>query len=228
MLVRRVRLHETTELGDAALDVPRRRLDEADEVLGVGDERGRRIGRLERRQQRQRVRTALALREQARGLDGRRGREGVLRPAPEEIAKLRERELGLLQLQIAPRRAVEGVRRQRRGRVGAEDLVVDGVRVGVTLEPEERLRLPEARLARLARRRRERLGASERLERRLRLPQGQSRLAEEQQRGAGARIGRVARHEAVERGTRDDVELVAVRALAQEPEAVGLLEGQYR
>ena len=147
----------------------------------------------------------------------------MIRPPGEQLAEPRNRRLGPPELEVAPREAVDGVGRVRRGGVLLHDHIVRGARLGETPQAEEGLGLPKLRLERLRRRDR-RLRAPERLERGLGVTQGEPRASEQEERAAGARIGRIRGDEPLEGAARERVEPVGERALTDQPEAFGLVQ----
>src|SRR5438445_8226 len=111
-----------------------------------------------------RLRVALELDERARELDGRRGREGVVGKLADETLEGGGGRLPTLGLELAPAQSVERVGHSRSRRTTGDDVGIRGARVAEALETIEGLGLPEAKLARLPRRRLEALGLLECLE----------------------------------------------------------------
>src|SRR5206468_11225328 len=193
------------------------------EVLRVGELLVVRVLRGEALEERQRVAEALLLDERTREVELRRRDQRVVQPSVEQLAELDDRDLGPVELQVAPREAVEGVGRARPGGVLLDDRIIRGPRLGETLEPEERLGLPELRLERLRRRDRP-LGAPERLERGLGVAQREARATQEEQGAADPRVSRVLGDEPLEHAAGERVEPVGERALAHQPEPLGLVQ----
>src|SRR4029453_2504870 len=107
-----------------------------------------------------------------------------------------------LELPVAPRAAVQGVRGQGRRHALTDHLVVRVARLAKPIEPEERLGLPETRLAEAAGRRREGRCLLERVEGgEIRLLR-EAGLAQQQRRLGNAPILRVAVEEPLELAAR--------------------------
>ena len=134
-------------------------------------------------QQRHRLVEAPLLDERARQVEGGRRGQRVRGPGVDELAERLGR-LGVLLLELRPRQAVLRLGCERRGRIGLQDGLVRGPRVGETAETKEGFALPELHLERPARRWLKGLRAFEGLERRFVVADGQPG-ASEQQHGVG-------------------------------------------
>src|SRR5438477_507437 len=217
----RVGGEKRAQLGDAAARIGAGgALDPAAPELGVGDERRGRILPGNLGEQRQRLGRPLEIGQGARGLQRRRRRQHVIGKRGEQLVEARDRGFGMLELEVAPRTAIERLGRQRAGGIGAHHRVVGVARVEEALETEQRLRLPEARLLRPARRRGQHLRALERVERGLRVARLQPRLAEQQDGLRQPRVLGILRDEPFERAARGGIQAVRERALADERRAV--------
>src|SRR5438093_1018567 len=173
-------------------------------------------------QQRHRLVEAPLLDERARQVEGGRRGQRVRGPGVDELAERLGR-LGVLLLELRPRQAVLRLGCERRGRIGLQDGLVRGPRVGETAETKEGFALPELHLERPARRWLKGLRAFEGLERRFVVADGQPG-ASEQQYGVGqARVLGELLDESLQRTTGNRHDAVGRRALADKEEAVGLL-----
>src|SRR3989442_1776964 len=225
LIVRRVRFDEGAQVGEPAPGVAALDTGPAEQILGVGGQRVRRILRPEGLQQRHRLLEPLEVGERAGQLEACRRCQRVVGPGLEEVAERLRRHLGPPQLQLAPGVTVESVGRQRRGGVSADDRVVGGAGLGEAPQPEERLGLPELGLQRAPRRGLEELSASKRVERRVRVARGEPRPAQQEHGVAEAPVLRIAFDEALEGPARQRGQAVGQRALADQPQAIGLVEG---
>src|SRR5580765_6083369 len=115
-----------------------------------------------------------------------------------ESAKERDRFVRLLELEIGPREAVEGVRGDRRAGILAHHALVEIAGVREPLHPEQRLGFPESGLAWLSRGGGQALRSPERVEGRLKRLLRQPRLADQQRCLADVWIAREAGDEAIE------------------------------
>ncbi len=142
----------------------------------------------------------------------------------EKPAEIGDRDLALLELEIAPRQAIERVRGDRGASVLGDHALIEIAGVREPLHPEEGLGFPESRLPGLARGRGHALGAPEGVEGRLKPLLRQPRLADQQRRLADMRIGREAIDQPIEHADRQIVEAVLEGAGADRPEALGVVQ----
>ncbi len=166
----------------------------------------------------------LRLDEGAGELDGGRGRRRVIGKFLDETPEVGRRRVAPLELEVGEAQGVEGVGEERRGRLGRDDAGIGRARVGEALHPVERLRLPEARLLGLAGNGREPFRLPERIERGVERSLGEPGSAHEQHGIARPPVAREALEEALEHAAGQRVEAVLVGLLADQQEAIGLVE----
>ena len=219
----RVGFEERAQVRGAILGVATAHARDTDPVLRIGAERVVRILRREIEEQRRRIRIALEVDERPREIERRRRRERVVGGGRQQLAEVLRRGLEAFRLQFRPGEAVQRIGRQRRRRVAAH-VVERRARLGIALEPEERLRFPQPRLQRPPWGRRHLLRPAKHLERPLVQAHAEPRAAQQQRRSRHARVVRIVADETLQDARGERVKAVGDRALTDEIQPVRLFE----